>query len=367
MNQTYFFLTVILVYQALLFAVMAAVGWWLKPYWQRFSRRNTLLLLWLALNGVLAASMLRLGPLGFKSGSIVVVLVLYAAFTAVLALTAYALLRLLRRPAVQAARWVRIGAPLLFVGWLGLGWWSAYSPQVVRYDLSVSKPLAQPLKIALVSDLHLGQWVGKRQLHKLADIMAQEQPDIILIAGDVMDDVPDVYRQQNMQAAFARLQAPLGVYATLGNHDNYGGVQGDIVHDIRAAGVVPLRDEVRNVHNRLWLVGRRDDVEAGRRPLSALMNDTLRQSPLPVVVIDHQPTEALRNSREAIDLQVSGHTHRGQVWPATWLVRRFQTYDYGHFELNGRHLVVSSGYGLWGVPLRIGTRAEVAMITLHNP
>ena len=61
MNQTYFFLTVILVYQALLFAVMAAVGWWLKPYWQRFSRRNTLLLLWLALNGVLAASMLRLG------------------------------------------------------------------------------------------------------------------------------------------------------------------------------------------------------------------------------------------------------------------------------------------------------------------
>ena len=367
MNQTYFFLTVILVYQALLFAVMAAVGWWLKPYWQRFSRRNTLLLLWLALNGVLAASMLRLGPLGFKSGSIVVVLVLYVAFVALLAVAAYALLRALRRPAVQAARWVRIGAPLLLMGWLGLGWWSAYSPQVVRYDLSVSKPLAQPLKIALVSDLHLGQWVGKRQLHKLADIMAQEQPDIILIAGDVMDDVPDVYRQQNMQAAFARLQAPLGVYATLGNHDNYGGVQGDIVHDIRAAGVVPLRDEVRNVHNRLWLVGRRDDVEASRQPLAALMNDTLRHSTLPVVVIDHQPTEALLNSREAIDLQVSGHTHRGQIWPITWLVDWFQDYDYGHFELNGRHLVVSSGYGLWGVPLRIGTRAEVAMITLHNP
>ena len=111
MNRTYFFLTLILVYQASLLAVVAAVGWWLKPYWQRFGRRNAMLLLWLALNGVLAASMLRLGPMGFKSGGMVLMLVFYAAFTAVLALAAYALLWLLRRPAVQAARHARRDTP----------------------------------------------------------------------------------------------------------------------------------------------------------------------------------------------------------------------------------------------------------------
>ena len=189
---------------------------------------------------------------------------------------------------------------------------------------------------------------------------------MIVIAGDVMDDLPDVYRAENMGAALARIRAPLGVYATLGNHDNYQAVQREIVADLNAAGMSTLRDEAKLIGGRFWLIGRRDDTEGDRLPLRQLITAEMEDSGLPLLVIDHQPTQADANLRTAADIQLSGHTHNGQLWPGTWLVGLFQQYNYGHYILNGRHLIVSSGYGLWGVPLRIGTRAEAVMVTVTD-
>lgn len=352
-------------YQVLLLGVVWTVAWWLKPWLSRRVRRAAALLVWLGLNVLLVSALMRVGPVGFKGGSMAVVGVLYAALAAVLGWAVFGVLTALKWPRQRAGRWARGVMPCLLGFWLVLGWWGAYVPTVVRYEAVVGKPMAQPLRVLLVSDLHLGLWIGNGQLAKLKRIAETEKPDVIVIAGDVMDDLPDVYRAENMGAALAQIKAPLGVYATLGNHDNYQAVQAEIVADLSAAGVTVLRDEARLIDGRFWLIGRRDDTEGDRLPLKQLIDAEMADSGLPLLVVDHQPTQADANLQTA-DIQFSGHTHNGQLWPGTWLVHAFQQYSYGHYRPNGRHLIVSSGYGLWGVPLRLGTRAEAVLVTVRG-
>lgn len=366
MNRSAFFWMVMGSYQVLLLGVAWTVAWWLKPWLARPWRRMAAVLAWLGLNALLVSALLRIGPVGFKGGSMVLVGVFYAAVAALLGWAVFGVLTALKWPQRRAGLWARGVMPCWLLLWLVAGWWGAYMPTVVRYDLTIDKPLAQPLRILLVSDLHLGRWIGNGQLARLQRIVEQERPDVVLMAGDVMDDLPDVYRSENMGAALARIRAPLGVYATLGNHDNYRGVQADIVAELAAVGVTTLRDEAVRVDGRFWLVGRRDDTEGDRLPLRQLIHTDMAQEALPIVVLDHQPTQADANLHTAADIQLSGHTHNGQLWPGTWLVGAFQPYSYGHYRPNGRHLIVSSGYGLWGVPLRIGTRAEAVMVTVRG-
>ena len=136
----------------------------------------------------------------------------------------------------------------------------------------------------------------------------------------------------------------------------------DVAHafeDLQAAGFTTLRDEHTTVNQKFVLVGRRDKVE--NRASAA---QVIPKSDLPVIVMDHQPADmdAIANTRA--DLVVSGHTHRGQVFPATLLIKYFQTYPYGHYRIDDSQLVVTSGYGLWGLPFRLGARSEVAIIEL---
>ena len=255
------------------------------------------------------------------------------------------------------------GMPLLWLCLIGAGLYYAYTPRTVYHEVSVNKPMSRPIKIALVSDTHLGTFIGKHHLQALQEIIAREQADILLLAGDVMDDLPDQYRHLNMHPHMQSLSAPLGKYVVLGNHDNYRKVQGDIVSDLQDAGFTVLRDESVVVHEQLLLVGRRDHVE---QRLSA--DALLSAHSLPVVVMDHQPVgpqiQALAD--HGADLIVSGHTHAGQIFPLTALIGQFQTYPYGHYQIDDAHLVVTSGLGLWGLPFRLGTQSEVAIVTLSS-
>jgi len=111
---------------------------------------------------------------------------------------------------------------------------------------------------------------------------------------------------------------------------------------------------------RAVVVGRDDDANAGRPPLAALLKDVRRD--LPVLVLDHRPTEILANVQTSMDIQLSGHAHNGQVFPANFIVRALYRLHYGHEQIEGKEIFVSSGYGFWGVPLRLGSRSEVFVI-----
>ena len=215
----------------------------------------------------------------------------------------------------------------------------------------------------MASDMHIGKLFGAKRLDDLAAIMNREKVDMILIPGDVMDDNVDAYRAENMQPSLQKLRAPLGVYATLGNHDLFGH-QREISDELNQAGIRVLTNESLVVDNRLLVVGRNDDTDKNRPSTAKLLEN--QNTELPVLLMDHRPTGIEEHSKLPVDVQVSGHVHNGQVAPANLIVRLLNRVHYGYEQINNGHFFVTSGYGFWGVPLRLGSQSEVWIIEVKG-
>ena len=265
----------------------------------------------------------------------------------------------------KAATALRLFLPTAFAALFAWGFFNANSTVVRHYAVTLDKPMAQPLRLGVATDIHLdsGFFFGARELDRLAAIFAAEQVDIILLPGDIINDRADAFYDEGMLPHLQALRAPLGVFATLGNHEFYGDAA-ENARALRAAGVQLLRDEVAVAGERVVIAGRDDDTNSARPSLSALLKDVRRD--LPILVLDHRPTEIVENVQTPMDIQLSGHTHNGQVFPANFIVRAMYRLAYGHARLNGKDVFVSSGFGFWGVPLRLGSRSEVLVIEVRG-
>lgn len=248
--------------------------------------------------------------------------------------------------------------------------YNAYTPTVRRLSIQIDKPILQPIRIAVASDIHLGYLVGAYQLGKLTNIMQQEEVDLLLVPGDIMDDDTHAFYDRNMDIALRGLVSSVNghLVASLGNHDLYKETERqNIIGAVRESGAILLDDKAGDfVVNGvpIVIVGRYDDHFAKRKTTAELIEgvDITR----PVILLDHRPSQIDENVKLPIDLQVSGHTHNGQVFPANFIVRALNRVSYGHEFINGTHVVVSSGYGFWGVPFRLGSQAEVWVIEVKG-
>lgn len=261
---------------------------------------------------------------------------------------------------------IRAVSVILSIGLIGMAWFNAHSP-VVRYQtIEIDKPLSQPLTLAVASDLHLGKWVGNTALNHLATILTQHHVDMLLMPGDIIDDDIAEFDAQGMARSFAQLTqvVPKGVYVTLGNHDLYHTASRTAIdRAIQDAGMILLNDQAVNVNN-VWIVGRVDDHDQKRAETKQLLKGVNQNQP--VILLDHRPTEIEKHQSLGIDLQVSGHTHNGQIFPANWIVHYFYPLTYGYKKFQEFNVIVSSGYGFWGVPFRLGSRSEVWIIRLQS-
>jgi len=261
---------------------------------------------------------------------------------------------------------LRIFALLFFIGLFAYALYSAYIPVVRELPIHIHKPLNNPLRIAVASDLHLGRLFGNKAIERLHIMLSKYQADILLMPGDIMDDNTQAFNTYNMKDSLAKLVAslPYGVYATLGNHDLYGHEQ-PISDSLRAAGVQLLNDEATHfIHQGevVWLMGRFDNHKRQRVATTELLAQV--NSAEPVVLLDHRPSAIIEHSQLPIDLQVSGHTHNGQIFPANFIVSAINRLGYGYEAIGKGHFVVSSGYGFWGIPFRLGSRSEIWIINL---
>ena len=261
---------------------------------------------------------------------------------------------------------LRIFALLFFIGLFAYALYSAYIPVVRELPIHIHKPLNNPLRIAVASDLHLGRLFGNKAIERLHIMLSKYQADILLMPGDIMDDNTQAFNTYNMKDSLAKLVAslPYGVYATLGNHDLYGHEQ-PISNSLRAAGVQLLNDEATHfIHQGevVWLMGRFDNHKRQRVATIELLAQV--NSTEPVVLLDHRPSAIIEHSQLPIDLQVSGHTHNGQIFPANFIVSAINRLGYGYESIGKGHFVVSSGYGFWGIPFRLGSRSEIWIINL---
>ena len=229
----------------------------------------------------------------------------------------------------------------------------------VPLTLQTEKKLAKEYRIVMMSDLHLGYHHHRGELARWVDMINKEKPDLILIAGDIIDISVRPLLEENMAEEFRRLQAP--VYACLGNHE-YFSQEAKASAFCKAAGINLLIDECTTIDNAIYLIGRDDRTNHRRKSLKALVDKAPKG--LYTIVMDHQPYNLEETDSLGVDFQLSGHTHRGQVWPISWITDRVYECSWGHWERKNTEYYVSSGLGIWGGKFRIGTQSEYVVATL---
>ncbi|MDD7318512.1 MAG: metallophosphoesterase [Prevotella sp.] len=226
--------------------------------------------------------------------------------------------------------------------------------------LKTAKPLSKSLKIVMMSDLHLGYHNRRGELARWVEMVNREKPDIVMIAGDIIDRSMRPLEDENMAEELRKINAP--VFACLGNHEYYAGISGAL--DFYAdAGITLLRDSVA-VAGDVQIVGREDRSNLRRKKVAELVKDLDKGKY--TVLLDHQPYNLGDAEQGGIDFQLSGHTHHGQVWPISLITDAVYECAAGRWKRGNTDYYVSSGMGIWGGKFRIGTRSEYIVVTITN-
>lgn len=262
---------------------------------------------------------------------------------------------------------ITTGTLLLIV----IGFINAVTPITKRYSVEISKNLnsgGEPLRIVAVSDVHLGSIIRKRSMRHLSEMISREKPDLVLFLGDLLDgSIGPVLRGDLL--SFLTIPAPrYGIYAITGNHE-FMSDPGKSIPYIEGKGIRVLKDEVIRLDNGIQVIGRLDRTAMqtpgkGRKPLDRLLTET--DSAAPLILLDHQPYDLSALASTPVDLQLSGHTHNGQIWPLNLITSRIFELSHGHRVFGKTHVIVSSGFGIWGPRMRIGTRPEILSVTLSG-
>jgi uncharacterized protein len=259
--------------------------------------------------------------------------------------------------------WIGVGVLSIFVFIFSYGTYYAWNTTVRNYEVTIEKPSEiKELKVLLASDIHIGEKIGTHNLLQMIDIVKEQKPDIVLLAGDIINDDIEPYISNKIEDIMSEIEAPLGVYAVPGNHDYYGGDLQALSNEMEKIGIHFLEDEVMDVNNLFYIVGRSDSTEVNRKSIKELVKDL--DSSKPIFMLDHQPKELSEAQQSGVDLIVSGHTHRGQLAPAHLITSRIYENDWGYLQKGQLHSFTSSGLGLWGPPLRIGTQSEIMLINV---
>ena len=243
---------------------------------------------------------------------------------------------------------------------LTYGYFNYKHPDINHLDITLDKPLqGQPMKIVAISDVHLGNGTRKPQLQKFVEMINAQEPDLIIIGGDLIDNSLIPLYQQKMVEELNQLKAPMGIYLAPGNHEYISGMEA-CEQFLKGTPIRLLRDSIVTLPNGLQLIGRDDRSNRRRLPIAELIKQA--DSMKPTLLIDHQPYEVAKKDSLGIDIQFSGHTHRGQVWPFSLLVDNMYEQSHGYRRWTNSHVYVSSGLSLWGPPFRIGTKSDMVVM-----
>ena len=284
---------------------------------------------------------------------------------------------------MQRVRQVQGGVALVLVCAVCLyGMANADRLRVTDYEITLDGA-GEDMTVALLADLHLGYSTETAYIEQAVQAVNNMQADLVVIAGDIFyNEYEAIPEPGRIAAALASLHSTYGVYACWGNHDVSEPILAGFTWDtadadkddprmeafLRQAGITLLADEAVTLGNGVQLVGRKDpsrDKKLGDDRLSpeALLEplDPAR----PVFVIDHQPKELDELAAAGADLDLSGHTHDGQMFPGNLIMPLIWDNPCGCLQVGGMYSVVTSGLGVWGPDMRVGTKSEIVRITVH--
>lgn len=252
------------------------------------------------------------------------------------------------------------------------GWVHVNQIQVESYQVSLApKKMEKEMKLVLLSDQHLGAAGWETRLEKVVAKVSEQQGELICIAGDIFDsNFNAMANPARAKELLQSLYAPYGVYASLGNHDA-GETFPQMVAFLKECNITLLDDKAVTIDNRLVLAGRLDRSPIGgygkytRKSLGEVLEGM--NTALPVIMMEHNPARGDTYTLNDADLILSGHTHKGQIFPANLFTNFIYTEDYGYYQEseNHPHRIITSGAGIWGMPMRVGTNSEIVTVTLH--
>jgi predicted MPP superfamily phosphohydrolase len=227
-------------------------------------------------------------------------------------------------------------------------------------DIPRRSSAIREVKVVFAADLHLGEITPKNFLRRFVAKVNAQKPDIVLIGGDILEGHGDDGTMGAIETQFRRIEARYGVYAVPGNHEGYARTRGEFFD---RSGMRLLQDEVEKIDDAFTLIGRKDGRSRNRKAVDELLADA--RGDLPVIMLDHRPSDMERVSRTRVDLQLSGHTHHGQLFPVNFITQREYGLSWGHRKIGNTHFIVTSGAQLWGPPVRTVGASEILVIHVH--
>lgn len=262
-----------------------------------------------------------------------------------------------------------IGTLLIVTTIITVGYVNASKLKVKHLSLDIQKPANgnKELHVAVATDIHLGHVIDRSFLQEIIDTINHLKPDLVLFPGDIVDEELYPVVHKDLGELFTQLKPRLGIYAVTGNHEYIGGAE-PAVEYLSKFGINFVRDSVVKVDNAFYIAGREDmmmNTFSGkkRKDLKDILEN--RVDGLPVLLMDHQPVSLSEAAENNVDLQISGHTHHGQMWPLNLITERVFKLSWGYKKLGNSHFYVSSGAGTWGPRVRLGNNPEIVSIKLR--
>lgn len=265
-----------------------------------------------------------------------------------------------------------IAAIVITVIYLTYGWIMAHKIFITNYEFSTAKPIGSDLRIVEIADSHLGITLDGDKFAQQMERVSAQKPDIVIVAGDFVDDDSKRDDMKKACAALGGIDAEYGVFFSLGNHDK-GYSQGyrnftaaELKTELKNNGVTILEDESVLIDSKFYVIGRKDRSDDERAEIAEITADI--DPSKYSIVIDHQPNDYIAEAESGVDLVLSGHTHGGHLFPAGQIGLLIGANDrvYGSEVRSNTTFVVSSGISGWAMPFKTGTKSEIVVIDIKQ-
>lgn len=244
------------------------------------------------------------------------------------------------------------------------GYINARSLRVRKLDLTIKKhnDFAKQIKLVVASDIHLGTIINRSWTKMIVEKINSLNADLVLLPGDIVDGDVEPVIKLNLGEVLRTIKSKYGILGITGNHEYIGGVEPAVKY-ISEHGIRVLRDERIEIAG-MTIIGREDRSAGKKRKTIEEFAEGLDSSK-PIILMDHQPFKLSEAVDIGADLQLSGHTHHGQLWPLNFITKKVYELSWGYKKINDTHIYVSCGAGLWGPPVRLGNTPEIIEITLR--
>ncbi len=233
---------------------------------------------------------------------------------------------------------------------------SEYQIDIPRKSSKISH-----LKIAFVADFHLKKGTSINFVERFAEKIKIINPDLMIFGGDIVEGDREDENMVSFEQVLKGIKARYGIFTVLGNHEHYA--RQDKGSFFEKSGMKVLCDSIVIIDSSFNLAGRNDSHISTRKEIGEILKSVTDS--LPVILVDHRPTEIEQVSRTLVDVQLSGHTHNGQLFPINLITRKVYELSWGHRKIGNTHFFVTSGIRLWGPPVRTAGKSEIMVIDIN--